>query len=143
MEPVIKTDYTEFLINHLSLSFYTELQKTKSTNLFFFKIIVLVCDNFMDFFPSSRYISDAKFGRFKTMVMGFLLYISGYILLTLMAVDRLPRTVCFSDKGWGKILGLSCLHLKVSLCPSTYYYYRKTRFSHYIQACYVLAVYSI
>ncbi|XP_047489838.1 solute carrier family 15 member 4-like isoform X1 [Penaeus chinensis] len=47
------------------------------------------------------YISDAKFGRFKTMVMGFLLYISGYILLTLMAVDRLPRAVCFSDKGWG------------------------------------------
>ncbi|XP_042229866.1 solute carrier family 15 member 4-like isoform X1 [Homarus americanus] len=40
------------------------------------------------------YISDAWLGRFKTMVVGFLLYISGYILLTLMAVDRLPRTIC-------------------------------------------------
>ncbi|XP_045582415.1 solute carrier family 15 member 4 isoform X2 [Procambarus clarkii] len=40
------------------------------------------------------YISDAWLGRFKTMVVGFLLYISGYILLTLMAIDRLPRTIC-------------------------------------------------
>lgn len=40
------------------------------------------------------YISDAWLGRFKTMVCGFLLYISGYILLTLMAVDRLPRIIC-------------------------------------------------
>ncbi|KAG0729059.1 Solute carrier family 15 member 4 [Chionoecetes opilio] len=40
------------------------------------------------------YISDAWLGRFKTMVGGFLLYISGYVLLTLMAVDKLPSFIC-------------------------------------------------
>ncbi|XP_063875534.1 LOW QUALITY PROTEIN: solute carrier family 15 member 4-like [Scylla paramamosain] len=40
------------------------------------------------------YISDACLGRFKTMVCGFLLSITGYILLTLMAVDKLPRFIC-------------------------------------------------
>lgn len=55
-----------------------------------------------------RYISDAWLGRFRTMVAGFLLYILGYILLTLMAVDKLPRAICgpgtsFTDssgKSW-------------------------------------------
>nr|XP_053631101.1 solute carrier family 15 member 4-like isoform X2 [Cherax quadricarinatus] len=45
------------------------------------------------------YISDAWLGRFKTMVAGFLLYISGYILLTLMAVDRLPRIICEANNN--------------------------------------------
>ncbi|XP_050733398.1 solute carrier family 15 member 4-like isoform X2 [Eriocheir sinensis] len=40
------------------------------------------------------YVSDAWLGRFRTMVCGFFLYITGYILLTLMAVDKLPRFIC-------------------------------------------------
>ncbi|XP_076042645.1 solute carrier family 15 member 4-like isoform X2 [Oratosquilla oratoria] len=40
------------------------------------------------------YISDAWLGRFKTMVLGFLMYIGGYILLTLIANKQLPRQMC-------------------------------------------------
>ncbi|KAK4315914.1 hypothetical protein Pmani_012875 [Petrolisthes manimaculis] len=46
------------------------------------------------------YISDAWLGRFRTMVMGFLMYILGYILLTLMAIDKLPRAICGSGASF-------------------------------------------
>jgi dipeptide/tripeptide permease len=41
-------------------------------------------------------ISDAKLGRAKTIIIGFIVYCIGYVMIILMANEKTHRSICAS-----------------------------------------------
>ena len=70
----------------------------KYLNRYWYSLVYFVKKKCEEFF-TCRYISDSCLGRFKSIVLGFILYIVGFLLLTLTSVDKLPTYICDNHEG--------------------------------------------